>query len=180
METNIALENKIGTATTTAEKKSSFLSWVIFLVVTGCLFLLIKYAISFTVISGNSMNPTLEDGDVLLTNQIAYTVETEDIVVYRDEGGFHVIKRVIGLPGDRVAIEDGVVFVNGEALEEAYTTGLSIDMPEMVVPDHAYFLVGDNRVPGASLDSRSEQVGAINEEQIIGEAVVSLLPFGGL
>ena len=88
-----------------------------------------------------------------------------------------LIKRIIGLPGDKISVSDGVVYRNGEALVEDYTmegftTG---EVAEMVVPEGEMFVMGDNRT--VSLDSRSEEVGCVDMEEILGKAVFRLYPF---
>ena len=115
------------------------------------------------------MYPTLKEGDLIFITQVLYNPDRHDIVVYQDPNGYKVIKRVIALPGETVEIKDGIIFVNGKALSEDYTFGVSNDYPLTQVPDNAYFLVGDNRTPGESYDSRSEKVGFIDKEQIVGE-----------
>lgn len=175
METNVMMD---GTRVREEEeKKASLLSWTLFIISLVLIFIIFRFVIGVITISGNSMNPTLEDGDILLTSNLIFTVERNDMIVFRDDNGFNVIKRVIGLPNDRIAIQDGNVMVNGEVVNETYTTGLSTDMEEVIVPSQAYFVLGDNRTPGESLDSRDQNVGSIEENNIIGEVMISLFPF---
>ncbi|MUK87690.1 signal peptidase I [Ornithinibacillus sp. L9] len=160
------------------DNRSSVMSWIMFTVLIVGVFLLFRFVIGFAVIAGNSMNPTLEDNDILLTSGVFYTVERSDVIVYRDTNGFDVIKRVIGMPNETVEIKDGVVFVNGTPLEENYVTGIPNDMPKKVVNEGSYFVIGDNRQPGASLDSRDKDVGTISDAQVQGKAILSIFPFG--
>src|SRR5690606_15727907 len=161
METNVMMD---GTRVREEEeKKASLLSWTLFIISLVLIFIIFRFVIGVITISGNSMNPTLEDGDILLTSNLIFTVERNDMIVLRDDNGFNVIKRVIGLPNDRIVIQDGNVMVNGEVVNETYTTGLSTDMEEVIVPSQAYFVLGDNRTPGESLDSRNQNVGSIEE-----------------
>ncbi|WP_026909229.1 signal peptidase I [Paucisalibacillus globulus] len=159
------------------QKKASWGSWAFFLVSLVILFVIFRFIIGVITISGDSMNPTLEDGDILLTSNLFYTVDRNDIIIFRDENGFNVIKRVIGLPNDTIAIQDGIVSVNGEMINETYTTGLPNDMEEVIVPSESYFVIGDNRTPGESLDSRSDRVGSINESNVLGKVMISIFPF---
>jgi signal peptidase I len=156
--------------------KSSVMSWVIFIIVLIGILLLFRYIIQFTVVSGDSMNPTLEDRDILLTSSLFYEVERHDVVIYRDSNGFDVIKRIIGLPGESVEVREGTVFVDQIPLEEDYTAGIPSDMSEVSMNEGNYFVIGDNRLPGASLDSRDSDHGPIAEDQIKGEAVFSIFP----
>ena len=142
-------------------------------------------------IPSGSMEPTLAINDRLVVEKVSYHFnppEQGDIVVFwPPEGLFEdgrrrdaFIKRVIGTPGDTVAIADGVVVVNGEPLEEDYIKEppLSTWGPE-TVPEESYLVLGDNR--NSSFDSRSW--GFVPKEDIIGKAVVRFWPpsrVGGL
>jgi signal peptidase I len=122
--------------------------------------LAISYAVLFhvSVVRGSSMTPGIEDGDRILVDHLSYVigdVRRGDIAVLRCPVDEHLdyIKRVIGLPGDRVRIEDGVVSVNGEPLSEPYVVepcrGTTLE--QTVASDH-FFVLGDNREHSA--DSR--------------------------
>jgi signal peptidase I len=156
--------------------KSSVGSWIIFIIVLIGVFIFFRYAIQFTVVSGDSMNPSLEDGDVLLTSILFYEADRHDVVIYQDDHGYNVIKRVIGMPGETVEIREGTVYIDGAAIKESYTAGIANDMAEVTVEADSYFVIGDNRNPGASFDSRNSDVGTIPEIKIIGEALFSLFP----
>lgn len=159
------------------ERNVSRLGWIGFIFCLVIAFLVFRYVIGFIVVSGDSMNPTLENGNVVLSSNIIFTVDRNDIIIYRDHNGFDVVKRVIGLPNDIITIRNGSIFVNGEMMNEPYITGASNDMGEVVVPKDAYFVVGDNRTPGESLDSRSSNVGPIHKSTVQGEVLISLFPF---
>lgn len=132
-------------------------------------------------IPSQSMEPTLLPGDHVIVHQVAYQAaepQQGDVVVYRypDENGKRFLHRVIGLPGDQVAIRDQVVYVNGEALSEPYTrhsdrssmAGHVRDhLPPITVPLETYFLMGDNREE--SLDSRF--LGPISKEHLLGRVL---------
>ena len=131
-------------------------------------------------IPSESMVPTLKIGDRVFVNKFVYRFsepERGDIVVFKStEGGEEdLIKRVVGLPGDNVALYDGVLFVNGEHREEPYVNARFPDSgfygPTMVPPGHV-FMMGDNRAN--SRDSRF--FGAVPFENIEGEAFVSFWP----
>lgn len=132
-------------------------------------------------IPSQSMEPTLLPGDHVIVHQVAYQAaepQQGDVVVYRypDENGKRFLHRVIGLPGDQIAIREQVVYVNGEALSEPYTrhsdrssmAGHVRDhLPPITVPLETYFLMGDNREE--SLDSRF--LGPISKEHLLGRVL---------
>lgn len=124
-------------------------------------------------VQGESMMPTVADGTKLLLNP-KKEVERFDIVVYEQEGR-NILKRVIGLPGDTVAVLDGKLFINKELYPETYLNrDLCANFGEVDfkvhIPEGEYFLMGDNR--DASVDSRDE--GTIPKDWIIGVAFIEL------
>ncbi len=138
-------------------------------------------------VEGHSMENTLTQGERLLLSSMPYTPEYGDIVVInRGEKKEPLIKRVIGLPGDTIRIdeESGRVYRNGELLVEPYVTGETATekMTEAItVPENMLFVMGDNRAPGCSLDSRT--FGCVEQSNVVGKTVFRLMPFqrmGGL
>ena len=158
---------------------------VYFLAVIVLAFLIIKYVGQRTEVVGRSMEPTLENEDNLIVDKISYRFkepERYDIIVfpYRDGSGMYYIKRIIGLPGERIYInEKGDVFVNSEKLEEPYIkdkadeAGLAANIIEL--GEDEYFVLGDNR--NNSTDSRSIEVGNVKRDEIIGKAGIRIWPF---
>lgn len=128
-------------------------------------------------ITGTSMEPSLNEGDIVL---LAKTDElkTGDLCAFYYSNKI-LIKRVIAIPGDYIWIEsDGTVYLNGEALDEPYITEKSlgecdIEFPYQV-PENSYFLMGDHRE--TSIDSRSTVIGAIHQEQILGKLLCKIWP----
>ncbi len=137
-------------------------------------------------VDGTSMMNTLAHGEQLVLSRLPYTPDYEDIVVLAQEGYSEpLIKRIIGLPGDVIDVdENGVVYRNGTALEEAYIDEPTSreSMSEAVkVPDGYVFVMGDNRARSCSVDSRT--FGCIDQDNLLGKVVFRLLPlnrFGGL
>ncbi|SHG16611.1 signal peptidase I Serine peptidase. MEROPS family S26A [Ornithinibacillus halophilus] len=164
--------------TQTKEKKSELASWIRFIAFLFILFVIFKFVIGFTVVHGDSMNPTFKHEDILLTKGVFNKYERNDIVLFRDDAGYTVVKRIVGVPNDEIEIINGVVYLNGEMIDEDYTTGTSFDIPKTIVEEGTYFVMGDNREPGASKDSRSDDVGLVPESQIESEVLLSLIPFG--
>ena len=129
-------------------------------------------------ISGDSMSPTLEHDEIVVLLKIK-NFERGDLIGFYYQGKI-LLKRVIALPGDEVAIDaDGNVYVNGELLEEPYVTdkGLGdcdLEFPYKV-PGTSYFVMGDRR--SNSVDSRNSVVGSIPQEDIIGKVFIRVWPF---
>ena len=138
-----------------------------------------------TIVFEHSMEDTLHPEDYVFLARQAYTfgdVNHGDIIVFKsdllDEKGENknLIKRVIGLPGDVISIQDEAVYLNGERLYEPYTKdGITLgEMATVTVPAGSYFVMGDNRQ--VSTDSRSEKVGFVSAERIDGKVVFRLFP----
>ena len=157
---------------------------VYILIVAALTWLLVTFVGQRTVVSGRSMNPTLENGDNLITDKISYRFSDPkryDIVVFpfEDETGKrNFIKRIIGLPGETVQIKDGEVYINGELLGETYGkekmdyAGRASE--PITLGDDEYFVLGDNR--NNSKDSRYEDVGNISRDRLIGRAFIRIWP----
>ena len=135
-----------------------------------------------TQVDGHSMDPTLADGQNLILDKVSYRFrdpERYDIIVFPfEENGKkeHFIKRIIGLPGETVYIdEDGVIYINDEPLEENYGKevieenhrGLAAEA--VTLGNDEYFVMGDNR--NNSRDSRLSDVGNIHKDKFVGKAV---------
>lgn len=134
---------------------------------------------------GPSMSPTLENGERILVNRIGYKLfnpKRNDLVVFLPNGNekaHYYIKRVIALPGDRVQIKDGIVYINGEPFEEKGEVS-AIENPllaedEIVIGKDEYFVLGDNR--NNSEDSRYASIGNVKKEHIIGQAWFIVYPW---
>jgi signal peptidase I len=129
-------------------------------------------------VSGLSMEPRIDSDEYVLINALAYRFATPargEIVAFRHERSAPTVylKRVIGTPGDRVAIERGNVSVNGTLLDEPYVRFRDArSFPQIVVPPGGYYVLGDNRAN--SDDSR--RWGFVRAEDIVGRAVMGFWP----
>lgn len=156
-----------------------------FAAVIALSWLLITFVAQRTDVNGSSMYPTLEDGDQLIADKITYRFkdpERFDIIIfpYQYADKTYFIKRIIGLPGETVRIDDeGNIYINGTLLKESYGyermeyAGLAAE--EIQLADDEYFVLGDNR--NVSEDSRYPDVGCIKREDIIGRAWLRIYPF---
>ena len=132
-------------------------------------------------ISGDSMSPTLEHDEIVILLKTK-NFERGDLISFYFQGKI-LLKRVIGLPEDEIAIDaEGNVYVNGEILDEPYVTdrGLGdcdLEFP-FKVPGTSYFVLGDQR--SNSVDSRNSVIGAISRDDIIGKVFFRVWPFSKL
>lgn len=124
------------------------------------------YVVSLIRVSGSSMSPYLHDGDYEILNRLDKSYDFGDIVVFENDGTC-LIKRVIGLPGDKIKILKGKLYINGnQVLEPWYPDKMDKDIEEITVQEDTLFVMGDNR--NNSLDSRSESVGLISFKRVLG------------
>jgi len=176
--------------------KKEIMEWIKAFVFAAIFVFVINIFIGTTTVFSTSMYPTLVEKDVLILNKIS-PIERGDIVSFKSDleigeksykllnpiqklfvsehSRKNLIKRVIGLPGDKVDVYDGKVFINDEEISEnyvsSYTTGEShIEK----LGENEYFMMGDNR--SVSLDSRNSTVGLIDGEDFIGKVFVRIFP----
>lgn len=127
-------------------------------------------------VHGTSMAPTLNGDELLVVNKWIYNMkepEYGDIVVFHTDEQKDFIKRVIGLPGDRIKIASGKVYRNGDQLDEPYINGhMEGTLDEVLIPPGHLFVLGDNR--NNSKDSRV--IGAIKMKDVVGRADMVILP----
>ncbi len=149
------------------------------LLLSAVLFLAINALSARVRVDGFSMNPTLQDGEFVLVNRLAYRMgvpQRGDIIVFHfplDPASQDLIKRVIGLPGDHIMVDRGIVFVNGQPLSEPYIAAAPLYSGEWVVPADDLFVLGDNR--NDSSDSHSW--GMLPEKEIVGKSLFIYWPF---
>jgi len=130
-------------------------------------------------IYGNSMTPTLQDGDIVFSVKSSGMREGDVVAFYYNNK--ILVKRVIAGPGSWVDIDDdGTVFVDGAQLDEPYLSEkalgeTNIELPYQV-PDGRYFVIGDHRA--TSVDSRNTAVGCISQEEMVGKLVFRIWPLG--
>ena len=133
---------------------------------------------------GDSMNPVLKNGDVVLVNRILYDASSPKrgvIIVFKPNGNENLhsyVKRIVGLPGETVQIKDGAVYIDGKKLKESYKTtsleeaGLAAE--EITLGGNEFFVLGDNRE--SSEDSRMADIGNVKRSEIEGKAWFNITP----
>jgi signal peptidase I len=149
------------------------------LVLPVLLFFAIDSVVARVRVQKISMEPTLEPGEILLVNKLAYRfgeIEYGDIVTfhYPLDPELDYVKRVIGLPGDEILVSGGEVFVNGQELYESYIFAAPEYEGTWEVPDASLFVLGDNRNPSAD----SHVWGFVPFENVIGKAFAVYWPPG--
>ena len=166
------------------DMKKEILSWVFYIAFVLVLtWVIITFVGQRTRVDGRSMMNTLHDGDNLIVEKLSYRFSDPkrfDIIVFPPTGKKeYYIKRIIGLPGETVQIDENCnIYINGELLEENYGAE-TIQNPgraakPITLGDDEYFVMGDNR--NNSKDSRSEEVGNVKRSQIIGRAWLRIWP----
>lgn len=139
-----------------------------------------KFMFSPIRVTGDSMVPTLRDGDIMILNKIGYSIKglnRFDIVVINNDNE-KIIKRIIGLPGEHVEYSDNKLYINNKLVEEPYERKTMEDfvleeLGENKIPEDKYLVLGDNRP--ISKDSRS--IGLIDKKEIDGYTSIVIFPF---
>ncbi len=163
------------------QKKNEWLEWLkaIFIAVVLA-FVLRTFFFATSIVEGASMDPTLQSGDRVMFNKIAYYLDQPDrgdiVIIERPVKNY--VKRVIGEPGDKIKIKDHKLYINGKQQNQTYLNNQAIqgtrDFGPVEVPKGKYFVMGDNR--SISKDSRNG-LGFINEDEIIGKTELIVYPF---
>ena len=160
--------------------------WGSYLLIIIVIVLLRKYIITPVIVKGTSMEPNLENNQILLLSKISYKltdIKRFDIVVIQEDNDY-IIKRVIGLPGETLEYQDNKLYINDEEIKDPYAKNKTTDFDvediceirndncTMIIPEDKYIVLGDNRK--VSADSRTK--GLINKNEIIGKVVFRLWP----
>lgn len=179
-------------------KKRELVDWIKSIAVAFVFVIAIRTFI-FTpiIVDGSSMMPTYEDGDKVLVNKISKQlsgIERFDVIIFEAPIGENYIKRVVALPGDNIAYENDILYINGEALEEPYLNEYKEQLMDNApltydftlesstkyteVPEGYLFVLGDNRRKTA--DSRDPRVGLVPIDKVLGKANIRFYPFDSI
>ena len=167
-----------------------FIGYIITLLIV---IFILTFVISVQSISGNSMYPTLKEGEFVLVNKLFYKISKinrNDIVNVVDDEGKSFVKRIIGLPGEEIYYMDNVLYINDQPFNEAHLNDIKTsnflfedicnkeDCPLGVIPEDMYLVLGDNRPE--SEDSRTPGFGLRNKNDIKGAISFKIWPFSEL
>lgn len=146
-----------------------------YVIILVAVVLIRTYLVTPVVVSGESMVPTLDGGELMILNKRAKIDRFDIVVVKVDKVAKkeEIIKRVIALPGETISCEKGVIYVNGKKQEESYSKGITEDFDKIELGDDEYFVMGDNRQN--SMDSRF--FGPFKKNEIKGQTKLVLFPF---
>lgn len=154
------------------------------LTIIAVLFIVV-YVVSVQQIMGPSMQPTLNNGDIVLLNKFQYRlfdVKRNQIIALNYKDTKYMVKRVIGLPGEKIEFKDNILYINDKAFNEPFikdvkTNDFSLaDLGYDVIPQDMYLVLGDNREN--SMDGRD--FGLIKKKDIIGKASIRIWPLNNI
>lgn len=163
------------------KQKNEWIEWLkAILIAIFIAFFLRTFIFATSIVEGESMAPTLEDGQRLIFNKLVYIIDEPDrgdiIIIQKPTKNY--VKRVIGLPGETIEIYDGNLYINGERYSQDFLTKeaklQTNNFGPEVIPEDSYFVMGDNRA--ISKDSRNG-LGLIPESEIVGKSEVVIYPF---
>lgn len=146
---------------------------------------IVTYLFSLQQVMGSSMEPNLNNNDILLLNKVKYRfsdIQRGDVVALKFKDTNYLVKRVIGIPGDRVEFVDNTLYLNGKKQDEPYlddvtTEDFSLkDLGYDVIPEDMYFVLGDNR----ENSSDSRELGLVAREDILGKTMLRIWPLNGI
>lgn len=148
-----------------------------YLVIVLVVLILRTFIVTPIIVSGESMVPALDGGELMLLKKYDTSYKRFDIVVVnKNVEGDNLIKRVIGMPGERIKYRNGKLYINDEVIDDKYAYGETRNFKEITLGEDEYFLMGDNRE--ISLDSRL--LGVIKNREIEGTVGIILFPFNKL
>ena len=162
------------------KKKDTTIEYLVYIGLIFAIIFIRTFIVTPVRVNGSSMYSTLKDGEIMILNKINYRfndIKRFDIVVINTEDD-KIIKRVIGLPGETLKVENNILYINGKEVKQPFlkeeTEDFNInDLGYKKIPNNCYFVMGDNR--DNSKDSR--MIGCVKKKQIVGRANLVIYPF---
>lgn len=169
--------------------KKEIVAWFKTLLVAAlAVFILRHFFITPSIVEGESMMPSLQDGDRIIISKVSKIDRFDEVAFHAPDSNDNYVKRVIGLPGDEIKVEQDTLYINGEPVEEPYLQEAKSDFPEGFqfthdftlqevagteqVPEGYLFVLGDNR----KISKDSRYFGFISEKAIIGDVTIRIWP----
>lgn len=160
-------------------------------IITALVIILVfTFVVSLQPIAGNSMSPTLEEGQVVVVFRLFKNYKRDDVVVIKLDTKYYV-KRIIGLPGERIDYLNGILKIDNVAYKETFLEDGVItsnflfedicsysECPDRVIPDNMYLVLGDNRPD--SIDSRDNSFGLVDKKNIKGKVIFKIWPVNNM
>ena len=161
-----------------------------YIVIILIVVIIFTFVVAFQPVAGNSMHPNLKEGNVIAVSKFAYKLgkpKRNDIVVLKDKNNKSFVKRIIGLPGEKIEYLDNYLYIDGDAFKEKFlgedivTSSFLFedicsieDCPKGVIPADMYLVMGDNRPQ--SDDSRNPEFGLVSKKQLKGKMLIRIWP----
>ncbi len=161
----------------------------VYIIILAVIAFVFMFIVAVIPIAGNSMNPTLSDGNLVISLKFSYIFSNpkrNDIVTFKDSKNKRFVKRVIGVPGEKIDYLNGYLYINGETYTEKFLNGVKTnnftfadicekkDCPDGKIPDGYYLVLGDNRPE--SQDSRDPKIGLVSKDNIDGKIIFKIWP----
>lgn len=144
-----------------------------YLIIIAIVIIIRTFIVTPVRVTGTSMNPTLEEGEIMFLNKTCSINRWNIVVVDSSVEGDNIIKRVVGMPGDSIEVVDGKLYINDTETADVYGSGKTTDFNKVYLGNDEYYVLGDNRM--VSLDSRV--FGKIKRKNIKGVADFIIYPF---
>ena len=135
------------------------------LIIGVIVFIINNYFFQICFVQGISMEPTLKDGQILISRKFHLNIKNNDIILMKFKNDI-IIKRVVGIPGDKLKIQDNYLYVNDNKNDDFYIDNFGVLEDEVILGKDEYFVLGDNRKN--SIDSRFEEIGIVPKDKIEG------------
>lgn len=131
-------------------------------------FIISKFFVSFCIVHGSSMSPTYKDKSIVLESKIITNIKRDDVVVIK-KNNLKIVKRIIGIPNDKMIVKTGYIYINEIKYNNLYINDPGILINEVILEKDEYFVLGDNI--DNSIDSRFSEIGIIKKEEIKGKII---------